>query len=455
MKVTFGRLISSAGLAVALGSGSAHAQDFFRDYGSSRSSAGFGPVMPSEYSYEESSPSGLRPLVPLDESEEADKYNFAIGPVRFSMAAGFGVEFNDNITLSDDDRQSDVILRPFVGIDAAWRMSELNTLRFSLGASYAKYLDHSEYDSDGVLLSPTSEIAFTFQLGVVKVTLRDRFSYQEDAYDVPQLSQVARYRRYENQAGIQLDWAINQNLALAGGYDHYNLWTLDEEFADQERSIDTVYIRPSYQLTPAIKVGLNAALSFVNFDTEDRQDATNLLVGPFIEWQISDFTNVYFEAGFQQLKYDGVSVYDNDFVRNLDDDERALFEDTDDGSSYYVKFEINNRPTESFTHRLSGSKTTEIGFASNYYDLYHVEYTADWGIIRDTQFGPTLFWEYYESSGDNPEEAHRFGAALGIRHNLTNSLTLGLDYRFLIKNSNVEDADYYQNLAFLSLYYKF
>ena len=71
------------------------------------------------------------------------------------------------------------------------------------------------------------------------------------------------------------------------------------------------------------------------------------------------------------------------------------------------------------------------------------------------EFSPTLFFEHYETSGFGGEDANRFGAALGIRYNLTNSITLGLDYRFIWKDSNLEDADYYQNLAFLSLYYKF
>ena len=45
----------------------------------------------------------------------------------------------------------------------------------------------------------------------MKFTVRDRFSYQEDYYDIPDISNVADYSRYENQAGIEADWAINQS----------------------------------------------------------------------------------------------------------------------------------------------------------------------------------------------------------------------------------------------------
>jgi len=443
------------------------AQDFFRDIGTSRSSGGIGPVIPSDYTYEDGSPSGLRPLRPgqeltsVEQVEETERYNFAAGPLRFSLAAGVGVEWNDNIFLSDDNRESDFIFRPTVDLDTRWRFSELNTLRFNIQASYAKYLDNEELDSDGVLISPNSEVALTFFVGSVKFTVRDRFSYQEDTYEIAPISNVATYQRYENQAGIEMNWQINQSLELPIGYDHYNLWTKGNDFSEQDRTLDTIYTRPAVQLTPAIKVGLNAAYSFINFDDGDRADGDNLLVGPFVEVQISQYTNLYLEAGYQSLKFDGGSNFNNATIRALrlsDADEALLgndFLDEEDDGNWYGKFEIQNKPSDFFRHRLFGSRTTETGFGSNFYELYHVEYDAEWKITEKTEVGPALFYEYYKTSGSNSEKAHRYGATFGIRHHLSNSITLGLDYRFLLKDSKIENADYYQNLVFLSAYYKF
>ncbi len=431
-----------------------------------------GPVAPSEYTYENVAPSGYAgfadggglaqqsPLYNsgLGEQTPEEKYNFAIGPIRFSMAAGIGVEFNDNIDLSQNDRQSDFILRPSLSIDAAWHITERNTIHLTIGASYAKYLDHSEYDTDGVLLSPTSELAFKFVVGAIDFTVRDRFSYQEDTFDTPQISGIARYDRYENQAGIKADLAVNEYFSITAGYDHFNLWTTQDEFSDQDRSIDTFFVTPTYQLTPSIKVGLNVAWSIIDFDSSSRADGNNLLIGPLIQWNISDVTHLFLEAGYQRLKFDGQSSYDDTFFRDLSSEERALFtvvDDQEDSNNFYVKLQIENHPTETFTHRLSASKTAEIGFETNYYDLYHIEYSADWTGIDKMQIGPTLFYEYYDTSGAFPEQAWRVGAAIGIRRTFSDSITVGLDYRFILKNSNLDGADYYQNLVFLSAYYKF
>lgn len=456
MKKTVARLPHYTAVFLIAVSG-ACAQEFFRDLGTSRSSGGLGPIYPSEYSYEDTSPSGLVPLRPgqdLNEAqaaEEADRYNFAIGPVQFGLAAGVGIEFNDNITLADDNRISDFIFRPLLDLHASWRISELNTIRLSVGASYAKYFDHSEFDSDSVLLSPNTELAFTFYLGAVKFTLRDRISYQEDSYNVATISNTGTpYRRFENQIGLLLDWAVNDKVDLAGGYDHYNLWTIGDDYALQDRSIDTIFLKPSYQIVPGIKLGINGSYSFINFDSDDRPDGQGLLVGPFIEWQMSEYTNLYLEGGYQELTFDQLNLSSSDAnaVNNI------LY-NNQDISTYYIKFEINNKPSDIFDHRLSFSKTAEIGFSSNSYDLYHVEYDANWKVFQHTEIGPVLFYEYYTTSGDLGETAHRVGAGLGVRYHFSNSLTLGLDYRYIAKDSDLANSDYRQNLAFLSLYYKF
>ena len=195
MKSSIGRSLSLVSAVAITGSGTSLAQDFFRDFGSSRSSGGIGPVVPSEYTYTDATPSGLEAVKPPEESEYQEKYNFAIGPVRFSLAAGAGIEWNDNVNLANKDRQSDFVFRPSLNIDGSWKVSQLNTLRFGLGISYAKYFDHTELDSKAPLLSPTSEIAFSFEVGAFKVTMRERGSYAEDTYNVSQLGGVAKYRR--------------------------------------------------------------------------------------------------------------------------------------------------------------------------------------------------------------------------------------------------------------------
>jgi hypothetical protein len=384
------------------------------------------------------SPREIAPVVQLN-PEQDSKYNLAIGPLRLNVAAGVGLEFNDNVNLSDHDRQSDIIFRPSLNIDTVWALSDLNTLRFSLGLSYAKYFQHPEYDTRGVLFSPNSELALTVVAGQVTLTARDRFSYEEDPYAIPTVSNTATFRRYENLAAIQADWDMNPITHVTLGYNHYNLWVIGNDFAEASHSIDTVFLRPSVKVAPTVTLGVDASASYIQYDNSFFNDSTSVLVGPYVDWAITDSTRFYAEGGYQDYLSDGGGSIGN----------------VGDQNSYYVKAEFDNRLTDSFNQRLSFSKTIEAGYTSESYELWHVEYAADWKMTPSLVFDPVLFYEHYSTSGGAAETGDRFGTDLGLRYILTPSVTLGADYRFVLNNSNILDSSYYQNLALLSLYYNF
>lgn len=403
-----------------------------------------------QYFRELGSPQLTSPVVPL-QPEEEEKYNLMLGPVRFSSAVGLGLEWNDNINLADHNPESDFILRPSLNIDAAWRITEMNTLRLSLGASYAKYFSHPENDTSGLLISPNTQLAFTMHIGAVVLTFRDAFNYQEDPFTIfpngnsfqQNDGQPATFRRFTNLFGIQADWQPTELITLSGGYNFYYLWPTSSEFESQQCAINTVYLRPSMQVSPAVTVGLNASASLIHYKENIQNNGTSFQLGPFANIKLSEATQLYVEAGYQSFR----------------SSDNGSISDTSNGSSWYGRLTLSNRLTESFSHRLSFTKTLENGFLTNFYDLYHVDYGADWRMTPSLTFIPTAFYEHYTTSGspnDTADEtANRVGVAAGLRYVLTPSITAGLDYRFVIKNSNLPNDDYRQNLVLLTLYYNF
>jgi hypothetical protein len=430
------------------------AQGFFRELGASRTSSGIGRLGPTDNVFIGNDAYAIPSISAADLEQEEKNYNIRIGQLDLSIAAGAGFEFNDNITLSENNRTGDVVFRPQVDIDGAIRFSERNRLHLGFGIGYAKYFNNSEFDSKSPLISPNSSIVWTAESGAFRFTFRERVSYQEDPFAQPVVSNVAVYRRWENQAGLQVDWDANQYTKIAVGYDRYDLWVRDSYYADLEQGINTFFLRPSYQINPNITVGLNASVSLVDFRLRTRADSTVYLVGPYVRWRVNDYLDVYAEAGYQNSTFDGQSIYRTvDPITGLATG--SLTVDGQDGSTVYWRVELAHRPTEFFRHKFAFSKTTEVGFLSNFYDLYHVEYIIDWAVNEKTSVRPILFYEFYEASGIQPEEAHRIGAALGIYHVFSDSLTVGLDYRFLWRDSNLNQSDFYQNLGLVSLYYKF
>ncbi len=456
MKILTSRIcpILAAGALISL-AGHSFGQEFFREFGTSRSSGGIGRISPSPEVFSGNTPAGLSPVDAVDQAAVEEKYNFRLGLVDFVIAAGIGVEFNDNITLASANEVSDIIIRPEVNIEGVLRVSELNTLRFGLGLGYAKYIDHSEFDSDSVIISPTSALVWSVKSGNVTFTVRERLSYQEDPFDLPVLTNVATFKRWENQAGIEIDWDATEYARVSAGFDRFDLWAKDDTFAAQDRSINTVFLRPNVDINPRVTVGLNASVSWITYKQDIQADGKTLLVGPFVQVKISDATDFYAEVGWQKSDFDGGTIQQAEF-RDVNGVVLTPFvRDTEDTQQIYFKTQLTNRPSENFRHTVSASRTAESGLGSNFYDLFHFEYSADWLIRETTSITPTVFYEMYETSGIVQEDASRVGFALGIHHMLSNSLTLGLDYRFLAKDSNRLGSDYKQNLGMFSIYYKF
>ncbi len=453
MKILSGRFFPIVGSVSLFTAGTLTAQEFFRDFGNPNVGSGFGRVGPGAEVFTGNDLNGIEPVTDAVLAQDDKKYNIRIGSLDLTIAAGVGIEFNDNISLSEFNRVSDFIIRPALDIEAAIRFSETSRLRLGVGLSYAAYLENSQFNPDTVLIAPNSVIAWTAEIGAFKVTIRDRISFQQDPFAQPTLSNVVNYQRWENQAGIQVDWDANQYTKISVGYDRYDLWTPERQYADQERSINTVFVRPSYQVNPRFTVGLSGSLSFFDYTSATRSGGQSWLMGPFVRWQVNDFTDVYAEVGYQKAITDGPSIYRSvNLATGLD---TGLVVDNSDGSGIYAKLTISNRPTEFLRQSLNFSKTAELGFQSDFFDLYHVEYALEWAFRERTTIRPTLFYEYYETSTRNSEEANRYGASLGIYHIFSDNFTAGIDYRFLTQDSNLNGADYYQNLVMLSVYYKF
>src|SRR5664279_5575384 len=145
----------------------------------------------------------IRPSLAGEASSEARRqsienipYNLQLGPVKVRFSATVGIEYNDNVNLAEDasafipavggpilvttQQQSDFIIRPQVNVNLLWPITQLNTLSLDLGIGYAFYMDHSNYDTNDILLSPGSQLAFDIFVGDFRINIHDRFSLEQD-----------------------------------------------------------------------------------------------------------------------------------------------------------------------------------------------------------------------------------------------------------------------------------
>ncbi len=388
----------------------------------------------------------VRPSLAGEASSEARRqdvdrlpYNLLLGPVRFRVSATVGAEYNSNINLSEFDEQEDVIIRPQINFDAIWPITQLNTLRFDLGIGYAFYLDHSNANTNGILISPGSQIAFDIFVGDFRINIHDRPSVQQDPIAELALSNVIDYGRFENTAGISVLWDLNKAV-LTLGYDHYTYISTTSDFDYLNRNAEEFSGTLQVAATSTTGIGVEGYSVFNYYDQNVLNDSTDYSVGLFVETQLTNFLKVRVAGGYQWIDFD----------------HNGLVMDTNDLRDYYANVLISHRLNGAIKQSLSAGHESQLGVNSNYIVLNYIRHTISWNILRDTLLSTEVFYEDADDSGGFiTEHLHRYGGALTVGYQLTPHVTIGGRYQYTQKDSDVAFRDYQQHRVSIDGTYSF
>jgi hypothetical protein len=362
-------------------------------------------------------------------------YNLMAGPVRFRVGATVGIEYNDNVNYAEVNTQSDVIVTPSLNVDAIWPVTELNTLQLDLGLAYAFYLDHSNYNTNDVLIAPNSRVAFDIFVGDFRIDVHDRMQLQQDPIAEAALSNVVDYGRFENTAGVSVLWDLNKVLVTAG-YDHYNYVSTTSDFDYLNRNAEILSGSIDVLVTPTIGIGPEANVVFTRYNKSTLNNNTDYNVGGFVEAEITNNLKARVAGGYQHINFD----------HNYVDFFGFLFLDKKDLSDYYANILLTHRLNASIQQTLAAGHEDQLGVNSNYIRLNYIRHTVTWNIIRNTLLSTEFFYEdANESGGFVDEHFHRLGGAITLGYQLTPHVTLGLRYQRTSKDSDVALRSYDQN----------
>ena len=366
-------------------------------------------------------------------------YNLLAGPVRFRFSITTGIEYNDNINLAERNKQDDIIIRPQFNIAAIWPVTQLNTLRLDLGIGYAFYLDNTNDNTNNILISPGSQIAFDIFVGDFRINLHDRFSLQQDPTDEIQLSNVVDYGRFENTAGVSVLWDLNKAV-LTFGYDHYTYISTTDTFSYLDRNAEILSFSAYFALTSTTGAGIESAAVFNYYNQDFLNDSVTYSVGPFVEVQLTNYLRLRAAVGYQFI----------DFASG------GGIDDTNDSSDWYGNIILSHRINSAITQTIAAGHESGLGVDSNFVTLNYVRHTATWAIINRVLLATELFYEEGDDSGGLfGEHIERYGGAVTVAYQLTPHVTLGLRYQYTQKQSDLPLRDYKQNRVTLDGTYSF
>ena len=400
-------------------------------------------------------------------------YNLKAGPVLFRVDASLRTEFVDNINLAngrDTPRESDLLITPQVGLDVSWTLSQLNTLRFHTTLGYTKYLSHSELDTSSVLLSPDSELSLNLYSGDFKFNFHDQFSYQQDPVGQGALSNVSRFGRFINIAGVEVLWDLNDVLATVG-YDHTNFITtgattssgVTEDTSALDHTIDQISASALFRFTSTLRAGLEGTASSVRYSTDSRNDSNRVSVGPFLETQLTRFTTVAASVGYQGTFFtNNGGSSQNGFLTSSGNG-------SSNGNSYYANLTVTTRINRYANAQLSVGHESQVGLLSQQTQTNYVNLAGSYLIAPQLTVNSTFSFADTEDSGSltsfegttASSHFHLYNFTIGTSYQITKKLNASLGYQFSMRTASshegvsAQNQDYTQNRIVLVLGYQF
>lgn len=358
------------------------------------------------------------------------------GDLKVLIQPSLSMTWNDNVRYLDLDKQSDIILRPSLGLQSVYPISQYNALRFSLGVGYDKYLDHSEYDR--LVVEPGSELAFEFFVKDFRINLHERFSYQNDAGRLGALSGVGSLTGMDNTVGPTITWDL-KDVILTLGYNYTRFVSNTEGYQYLDRNSHQLLFRSGFQVHPAALVGVEVSGGPTAYDLPYLNDNLGVSAGVYAQWQISEHMLLQPRAGYTLYK----------FTENF-------LAAPADFTGYYCGIAFNHDISQSVSYSLDAGREIQPGTYSNLQDLWSARGRVTWKAFRKASlYAGGYFEDGVDSFRFTGDTYTRVGLNFGTSYRLMEKLTARLDYSRILKQSERAYRDYTQNSVTLTLTYRF
>jgi hypothetical protein len=370
---------------------------------------------------------------------ESEHYTLKKGDFRLLATPSLSLDWNDNIRSANTAEESDFILRPMLQLAATYPLTQVNLLMLNLGVGYDYYFDNDELS--GLRIQSGSALSFDIFVRDVTINLHDQISYTRDSSQESAIANTADYGNFQNTAGVSVSWLL-RTATLTLGYDHMKVVSIESTFSSQDRATEIFSGRASFAVHPELQAGVEGSASFTAYDQPTLNDNINYSTGLFAVWQPGSALRFSPRAGYTFSEFEASSTS----IR------------TEDLSSYYFDLTASHRITEAFSYGISVGHDSRLGIASDVIETTYLRPNLTWHAFKraSLQFGG--FYEHGRQgvgnlTGGLEEDYDWSGFTAGTSCQLTDRLSLSVNYRLTVRSSEQSSRDYTQNQIGLTLTY--
>ena len=293
-----------------------------------------------------------------------------------SRWALIGSEADDNINTSQNNPQSDTILRGGLNLGFVWPATEQSELNLSSSVGYAKYLANPRYDR--VEISPGSALTWRISFTDGSLTFFDQFSDSQSVISEASVSGVSNLPRIDNTLGARAEWDPGRWL-LAVGYSHDIFFS--DASADQylNRASEDFFVRGGRRLAGDTQLGLEASASLTEYDQASPEQQHQLQPGPLSRMA---------DHAFHQRQRPGR-------LHNLCFRRQQRGQPAQNLGSYYASLELTHQLTEFVSQKISVERDISLGLnqGNNYTKQLTASYSVNWAATTHLGLNLNLTYE--------------------------------------------------------------
>ncbi len=394
-----------------------------------------GIVGPAAHAQEEATPDSLAER--RQREIEGFPSNIKVGELKLDASQSLEFEDNDNVRLSDSQRQSDAIFRPIFNLNSLYPVGQMNLLRFNVGLGYEKYFRYGAYDR--FVVSPGSALSCDLFVGDYRINFHDRFSYEMDPGRLAGVSGTASYGGFDNTLGASVEGALDK-IVSQFSYDYEKFISTEQQFDYISRDTHSASLHNGYVFVPGVTAGLEVGASPTYYKLPLVNDNVGYFAGAYADWQLGEHFHVEPRVGYSYFTFS----------------DSLLYKDLPSLGSYYFGVNLQHQLRPNIGYSLDAGRDTENGAYGSIQELTHVSFNPSLNILYKLRLYTGFFYQVGQDKyGTLADDFSRWGCNLGAERKLSDKLTVRLDYRLVLKDSIQKDRDYSQDRIILTLHYRF
>ena len=371
-------------------------------------------------------------------------YNLLIGDMAWRFSSSLGLQYNDNIRLSENHPEGDEIITPALNASIHYPITLHNSLDLTIGAGYSKYVNHS--DLDQFFLTPGTGLFYNVYVGDVVFNLHDRVSITENGYQNPTANGNGNNATLQNTAGVSATWDL-ESVVLSTGYDHGNYVNLNSNPGTQDSASENIFLNAGVRVRPELLAGVEAGASAVHYSQpngtyQSLPDTHQWSAGAFTQYKATDHIDAELHVGYTEL---------------LPQNSSTNFS-TSASQGVYFGASIAHRVNEWLDYTLSADRSQNLQSSGAPYTIYSVRWSPNWRFIQKFSLSTPVWWQHgkqFYYYGGNDYTYDQYGAGINLGRQLTQKLSGSLGYQYVQETSDQRGLNYTVNTISLNFNYQF